>query len=328
MGLSGETFGWLRDGIGNLDAAQEIESQLGDFTFGTKYYVATTTEVSNASDNNLGTSPAEPLATLSAAVDLVTTNKNDVIYMSAASGHTLSTELVLSKNRFHIVGTGFRGGAHMGQRTRLTMGVTTGTGVAAIKITGTGVTLNNLKISSADTLSTSVYGVADGGEFTILRNCWIEKSTDLDQTGAAELLANGDTATYIGCTFGNMIYRPSVARQNVLFTRETITGKVARSNTFQDCNFLGFPSATTFSHMRATTNDIERFANVIDCRMLSKVGGSIAAEAITIGSALTDGGIFLQNPMTNATNIATASSGVFSNIANSASLGGKVTEVT
>ena len=259
MGLSGTTFGWLRDGLGNLDAAQEIEGRLGFGTFGTEYYVATTTEVSNASDNNLGTSPSEPFATLSQAVSTATTNKNDVIYLSAATGHTLSDELVISKNRLHIVGTGFRGGAHMGQRTRLSLGVTTGSAIAAIQITGTGVTLSNLKISSADTLSTSLYGVADGGEFTILRNCWIEKSTDLDQTGAAELLANGDTATYIGCTFGNMIYRPSVARQNVLFTRETITGKVARANTFQDCNFWGFPSATTFSHLRATTNDIERF---------------------------------------------------------------------
>ncbi len=172
--------------------------------------------------------------------------------------------------------------------------------------------------------------MADGGEFTILRNCWLEKSTDLDQTGAAELLANGDTASYIGCTFGNMIYRPSVARQNILFTRETITGKVCRATEFIDCNFLGFPTVTTFSHMRtaANANDIERFVNVITGRFLSKVGGSIADEAITIATALTDGGFFLDRILTNATNIATAASGVFSNIADSASLGGKVTEVT
>ena len=330
MGWSSETFGWLRDGIGNLKAAREIEDSIGAFTFGTKYYVATTSEVSNASDDNVGTSPREALATISEANDRMVTNKHDVTYISAGSGHTLSDELVISKNRVHFVGTGFREGAHQGQRTRLSLGVTTGSAIAAIKITGTGVTLNNLKISSADTLSTSLYSVADGGEFTILRNCWLEKSTDLNQTAAAELLANGDTASYLGCTFGNMIYRPSVARQNVLFTRETITGKVCRATEFVDCNLLGYPSVTTFSHMRtgANANDIERFVNVITGRFLSKVGGSIALEAITIATTLTEGGFFLDRILTNATNIATNLRGVFSNMPNSASLGGRVTEVS
>jgi len=299
-------------------------------TYGTVYFVNPTTGSDGFDGLSLTVSGGSgPKATLLAAYNATTSNNHDVIVLSANSGHTLADELIIAKNRVHIIGTGYRDGAHQGQRSRITLGVTTGSAIAAIQITGTGVTLNNLKISSADTLSTSLYAVADGGEFTILRNCWLEKSTDLDQTGAAELLANGDTAAYIGCTFGNMVYRPSVARQNVLFTRETISGKVARAVEFIDCNFLGFPSATTFSHMRtANANDIERFANMITCRFLSKVGGSIAAEAVTIATALTDGGIFLDRCLTNATNIATASSGVFSNLPNSASLGGKVTEVT
>ncbi len=326
--LSARTFGWLRDGLGNLAAAREIEDNFGAFTFGQKYYVATTSEVSNASDNNTGKSAREPFATIAKANATMATNQHDVCYISAASGHTLSTELVISNSRVHFVGTGFRDGARMGQRSRLTMGVTTGTGIAAIKITGVGVTLNNLKISSADTLSTSVYCVADGGEFTILRNCWLEKSTDLDQTGAAELLANGDTATYIGCTFGNMIYRPSVARQNVLLTRETITGKVARAVTFEGCYFLGFPSATSFSHIRGTGNDFERFIILDECFGLTKVGGSIAGDFVTAGSAFTDGGVFLRDTITNATNVGSATSAIYSNQQNPETLGAKVIEVT
>ena len=78
MGWSSETFGWLRDGIGNLKAAREIEDSIGAFTFGTKYYVATTSEVSNASDDNVGTSPREALATISAANETIVTNKHAV----------------------------------------------------------------------------------------------------------------------------------------------------------------------------------------------------------------------------------------------------------
>ena len=327
MSLSSRTFGWLRDGLGNLAAAREIEDSFGAFTFGDKYYV--NPDASNASDNNLGTSKAEPLNTLSEANDRVVSGNHDIIYLGANGGHALVSELVISKNYVHIVGTGFREGAHQGQRSRITLGVSTGTGIAAIKITGKGVTLNNLKISSSDTLSTSIYSVVDAGEFTILRNCWLEKSTDLNQTGAAELVASGDTCSYIGCTFGNMIYRPSVARQNVLFTRETIvTGKVCRATEFLGCHFLGFPSVTTFSHLRATTSDIERFVILEQCKLLSKVGGSLADEAITIGSALTDGGIFLNDCLTNATNTASSSSGVFTTAAASHEDGSRVTEVT
>ena len=295
------------------------------FTFGNIYYV----DKERGRSGNTGLSSDAALATVLQAYDKITSGNHDIILLSAEGGHVLDDMLDLTKSRFHIVGTGMRHGAYMGQRSRLTLGVTTGSAIAAVKITGTGVTLNNLKISSADTLSTSLYALADGGEFTILRNCWLEKSTDLDQTGAAELLANGDTATYLGCTFGNHIYRPSVARQNVLFTRETIAGKVARAVTFEDCYMLGYPSATSFSHMRtANANDIERFVNLIRCRMLSKVGGSIADEAITIATALTEGGFFLDACLTNATNTATVSSGVFTNSPASNQDGSRVTEVT
>ncbi len=154
MSLSSITFGWLRDGLGNLKAAREIEDNFGAFTFGQKFYCDPS--AINASDNNLGTSKREPLATVQAGLDLMTSGNHDILYLGGEGGHTLADELVITKDRLHIVGTGFRGGAHQGQRSRLTLGVTTGAAIAAIKITGTGVTLNNLKISSADTLSTSL----------------------------------------------------------------------------------------------------------------------------------------------------------------------------
>jgi len=324
--LSADTRNRVDVALASTAAGAELLSNLGLLTFGTVFYV----DSDNGNDTvHDGLSMDKAFKTIAQAYSKTTTNKHDVIVLSAASGHTLADELVIAKNRVHIVGTGFRDGAPMGQRSRITMGVTTDDAISAIKITGVGVTLNNLKITSADTLSTSVYGVADGGEFTILRNCWIEKNTDLDQTGAAELLCNGDTSAYLGCTFGNMIYQPSVARQNVLFTRETITGKVARDVTFKDCTFQSFATSTTFVNCRATTNDIERLCWFKDCLFMSKKGSSLQDEAFGIASALTDAQIALHNCMTmNITNIATASSGVFSNQPNSASLGGKGTEVT
>jgi len=326
--FSNDTRERLAIALSSNDARDEIASILGFHTFGTVYYVDPT----NGNNNFDGKSMEAAFETLEHAYSKVTTNKHDVIVLDANSGHALADELAITKNRLHIVGLGFRGGAPIGQRSRITTAApSTGSAISAIKITGTGVTLNNLKITSSDTLSTSLYCVADGGEFTILRNCWLEKNTDLDQTGAAELLCNGDSSAYIGCTIGNMIYEPSVARQNVLFTRETISGKVARSVTFKDCLFLTFAAATTVALMRtANATDIERFCLVETCKFLSKPSGSTVADAIVIAAALTDGSIHLDRCYIdgNITNIATASSGVFSNLPNSASLGGKATEVT
>lgn len=294
-------------------------------TFGNYYYV----DADNGSDDYSGKSMKDAVATVAKAYDLTTSNNHDVIVLSANGGHTLSEALAVSKNRVHFVGLGFRDGAPMGQRTRITCALSSGSHVAPVTITGVGVTFNNIKLTSADTAASSVYGLADGGEFTILRNCWIEKNTDLDQTGAAEMLCNSDTGAYLGVTFGNMIYQPSVARQNILFTRETLTGAVARDVYFDRCNFLSFATDTGFVNCRATTNDIERMALFRQCHFESKNGSTTQDEAFGIASALTDANVSLQDcSFVNITNIATASSGVYSNKANSESLGGKGTEVT
>lgn len=293
-------------------------------TFGTYYFV----DSNNGNDNNSGKAMDEAFATLENAYDNVTSNAHDVIVLSGNSAHSLSDEITWAKSRVHLVGLG-GGHRYMGQRSRITLGVTTGSAIAALQVTGVGNTFTNLKITSSDTLSTSVYCVADGGEFSQWNYCWFEKNTDLDQTGAAELLCNADTGYYNHCTIGNMIYQPSVARQNVLFTRETISGKVARDVIFEDCLFLSFATATTFVNCRATANDIERVALFKNCHFESKNGSSLQDEAFGIASALTDANVSLQDcSFVNITNIATASSNVYSNKANSASLGGKGTEVT
>jgi hypothetical protein len=295
-------------------------------TFGKYYYV--NSDTGKGSDNNDGLTMETAYATLEQAYDTVTSNNHDVIVMSGNSGHALADEIVWAKNRVHVVGLG-GGHRYMGQRTRITLPVTTGSAIAALKVTGVGNTFTNLKITSSDTLSTSVYCVADGGEFSQWNYCWFEKDTDLDQTGAAELLCNADTGFYNHCTFGNMIYRPSVARQNVLFTRETITGKVARDVIFEDCLFLSFASATTFVNLRATGNDIERLALFKDCLFASKAGSSAQALVCGIASALTDAEITLMHcAAQNITDIAAASSGVFTTSPTPSATGTETVEVT
>lgn len=279
-------------------------------TFGKYWFV----DADNGSDSNPGDRMDRAFATISAAYSAARTNKHDVIILSAYGGHTLTDQLTITKNRLHFIGLDL-GARYYGQRTRLTLGVSTGTAIAAIHNTGVGNTFRNLKITSNDTLATSVYGVAEGGEFSLWENCEFLKATDLDQAGAAELLHNGDSCVFRNCTFGNGIYTPTAARQNVLFTRETISGKVARDVIFENCLFMNRAGATTVVNVRATTNDIERLCLFQDCKFVAvKTSTATQALAFGIASALTDAEIILKDCIVqNITNTATGSRGVFTN---------------
>ncbi len=297
-------------------------------TFGTIYFV----DADNGSDGFNGlamtaTGGSGPKKTVLAAYNATTSNKHDVIVMSGVGAHAIADEIIVSKSRVHFVGLG-GGSRYMGQRTRFEMGVTTGSAIAILQVTGLGNTFTNIKFRSVDTLSTSLYAVADGGELSQFTNCSFEKATDLGETTAAELLGNGDTAYYKNCTFGNGIYTPTAARQNVLFTRQTITGKVARDNIFEDCIFLSRCGSTTFVNVRATVNDLERLTLFKNCSFQAvKTSTATQDEAFGIASALTDSEIMLQDCSTqNISNIATASSGVYTNQAAGAALGGLMIE--
>lgn len=312
MSLTARTFGWLRDGLGNLAAAREIEDNLGPFTFGTIFYV----DANNGNDLNDGLSQTQAKKTVLAAYDLTTSGAHDIILMSANSAHVFTAQLDVSKNRVHFVGAG-GGTRYMGQRTRWTMGVTTGSTIALLKVTGVGCTFTNIKMTSADTLSTSLYCVADGGEFTQFTYCWFEKNTDLDQAGAAELLCNADTGFYKNCTIGNGIYTVAAARQNVLFTREKITGKVARDVIFEDTIFMSRCNDSAFVNCRVTNNDVERLFLFKNCTFVAvKTSPASQADVFGIAVALSDARAVLQGS-TIVDNIGEVAStaGVFSNFA-------------
>lgn len=218
----------------------------------------------------------------------------------------------------------------MGQRTRWEMGVTTGSAISLLKVTGTGNTFTNIKMTSADTLVTSLYCVADGGEFTQFTNVWMEKNTDLDQAGAAELLCNADTGYYVRCTIGNGIYTVAAARQNVLCTRVTIAGKVARDVIFEDCILMSRCNDTAFVNVRATVDDIERLCLFKDCTFLAvKTSPAAQADVFGIASALTDARIILQGStvVDNILEVASVA-GVFSNFAIANAAGAVTTAVT
>ena len=259
---------------------------------GTTWFVNSNT----GSDGNTGKRMDKPFATIATAYSKAVTNNHDVIVLSANGALAETDELVVAKNRLHFWGMDAVG-RYYGQRSRWTMGVTTGSAIAVVQNTGVGNSFSNIKFDSSDTLSTSIYAFAEGGEYTVLEHCEIYKSTDLDQATAAELLMNGDSALVRKCTIGSLANEVSAARTNVLLTRETITGKVARDVTFDDCLFWLKSSSATASHFHATTaTDVERMLLIKNSSMIvAKLSGATVGDAIIVDSAQTEGQIVAVN---------------------------------
>jgi len=223
----------------------------------------------------------------------ITTNKHDVVMFNANSAINTAEsndEMSLTKNRSHWVGLG-GGSRYLGQRSRWTMGVTTGSAIAIVQNTGVGNTFTNIKFDSSDTLSTSLYAFADGGEYTQMTNCEIVKSTDLDQTTSAYLLCNADSALYKNCAIGSLVHSRTVATANVLLARTTISGKVCRDVIFEDCIFLANSTSNTFGHIRATgATDVERMLLFKNCLFNHAVlGSATVALCFTYSAAQTQG---------------------------------------
>ena len=317
----------LRYALASEAARDQLMSMLGFTTFGTEFFV----DADSGNDNNDGLSPDTGLKTVLAAYNKTTSGNHDIIYCSANAAHAIAVEIDVTKGRVHFVGTGGNG-RYIGQRTRFELAAgTAGTGIAIIKNTGNGNTFSNIKFRSVDTLSTSIYAFADGGEHTILRNCAFEKATDLGEATAAELLSNGDTCLYDHCTFGNTIYEVSAARQNVMLARQTITGKVNRDCIWEDCLFLVKTTDTDFANVRATgATDIERLQLFKNCTFYNtKLSSATPTDVFDITTDLTQGEILLQDcVMHNITGWADSSRGVFSNAPAGSATGGKGVEVT
>jgi len=237
---------------------------------------------------------------LSSAVNAASSNRNDVILVNAHNAHAQTSMLTITKNRLHIWGMGMRSGLGLGARARITMGVTTAaTDIAVMQNTGVGNTFRNLKFDSSNTKDESLYSVAEGGEYTIYEGCEFYKSTDLNETAAAEVLNNGDTVQWLDCVFGSTVNEiaDDKIRPNMLLTRQTIAGKVCRDNYIKHCLFLVKAAGTEAVRIYgANANDVERMLLIEDSIFLSNtLGAETPAHAIGFGAAQLAGTVLLRN---------------------------------
>ena len=234
--------------------------------------------------------------TIASAYSAVTSNRHDVIMISANAGHAQTSMLSIAKNRVHFVGFGLRGGAMgMGARTRITMGVTTAaTDLAVLQNTGVGNTFRNLKFDSSNTKAESLYSVVEAGEYAIYENCEFYKSSDLDDAGAADLALNGDSAQFKNCYIGSTANETGNIRANVLCTGGIVSGKKLRDCHFTDCFFAAKADDTDKVFVYgANATDVERSLTFRGCTFFNNpLGAGTPAAAIAFGAAQTQGAVY------------------------------------
>lgn len=222
--------------------------------------------------------------------------RNDVIVLSPDS-HSVTSMLDISKNRVHFVGADLRDGIGMGARARISMGVTTAaTDIATMKNTGVGNTFTGIKFMNSNTVAEGLYCVAEGGEYTVYKNCEFYKSTDLDVTGAAEILNNGDSTQWLNCTIGSSANEvaDNVIRPCMLVTA-TLSGKKCRDNVMLDCVLLRKVAGTEARFIYgANATDVERMFYIDRTLFFSNpLGAATPAVAIDFGSAQTEGAVIV-----------------------------------
>jgi len=234
--------------------------------------------------------------TVASAYAATTTNRHDVILLSAYAAHAQASMLTISKNRIHFIGLGGRGGSiGMGARSRITLGVTTvATDLAVMKNTGVGNTFTGIKFDSSNTKDESLYGIVEAGEYAIYNSCEFYKSSDLDDAGAAEIALNGDSAQFLNCTIGSSANETGDIRANVLCTGGIVSGKKLRDCYFENCMFLAKADDTDKVFVYgANATDVERSLTFKGCTFFNNpLGAGTPAAAIAFGAAQTEGAVF------------------------------------
>jgi len=288
---------------------------IGGFPSGlTKVYYV---DYGNGSDGNgvKSNSASRAFKTIDKALDMITTNKNEGIALVGNTTHTLTEMLDISKSRVHMFGYD-PGGRLYGCNAQVSLGITTvATDIATVQNTGVRNSFRNIKFINGNTVAEGLYCVAEGGEYTVYDGVEIYKSTDLDETTAAEMLHNGDSVQMFNCTIGSLanIVADNKIRPCVSVTA-TLSGKKFKDGYFQNCMFWRKAAGTEAVMIYgANATDVERLLLAKNCTFISNaLGAATPAHAVGFGAAQTQGSVLLQDcASVDCTVMAEASVGIY-----------------
>jgi hypothetical protein len=247
---------------------------------------------------------------LSDAYDYAQTNNNDVIVLTPYSQHTLSAGLATSKSRVHFFG--LDGNCNRISQQSVKVGLTGTTATAyTLYDTGTRNSFRNIKFIQGSTAATALTVAQFGGEGTYVENCSFifEVADNLGSTSANEVRIGADSCTFRHCSFGTDVLTTSAKRGVMSLTAAIGSGDGAKSNKFEDCQFLISSSDATALFVQLASAGGAKFINTFkNCDFLANVmtTGTIVTlnVAVETHASFNDGLLFFIKPNTNATKFA------------------------
>lgn len=256
--------------------------------------------------------------TVAAAYAATTTNRNDVILLSAYNtSNKVTAMLDISKNRIHFVGLD-PVNRKIGARSLLS---NTGAGAAAdvsmVKVSGTGCSFRNISFKNNWTVTQNLSAMLDYGANTYFENCDFENlgSAHLTNASAGSLILAGAESIYVNCTIGVSTLKHTVASAQEMLISKGTSAQAATRCIFKDCRFQAWTSQTTHVFVRvAADGDIDRDIEFDNCRFVNFNPGSQGATmavAIATPSGLVSGDMTFAYPVIGpqVTNLATSGVG-------------------
>jgi len=284
----------------------------GFFSGGTHYFV----DPANGSDSNDGLTWSTAKDTLTAAYNLCTTGKNDVVYLIGDGGTTGTARitesggLTWSKNATHLIG--ITAPSKQFQRARISHSSTSGVGVTPLMtFSGTGCFISNVSFFQGYSTDEDQTAVLISGDRNCFNNVHFGGGGHL--TPAARAATNSLTITaasenaFIDCVFGLTSILSSAANASVVVTASNL----CRDNFFDGCTFVKWTDDATGVHLDVGTACLLGFLYFRNCMFLNNVGtsgGTAMTAALTVSSTC-GGDVILYNPMfVGATDITAADS--------------------
>ena len=248
---------------------------------------------------------------IATAYAATTSDRNDVILLSANATHSLTTTLLIANNRVHFVWMDWWDRlVQQGTKIELAWNVAVD---SVAYVTWTRCTFTNIKFIQSSTNAASLYTIKDAAEWSKYKNCsaifWVVNN--LGWTTAHEFLAWNDSATFIDCTFWCDTLLTSWARS--VFHIKTLTTEF-KSNQMRWCTFIISSSSwtATFIRLNAVTDIL--FTNIFrDCDFIASVDSAwwaAIAEAVQTWTWTNKWTLNFSNcGFFNCTKVSTATSG-------------------
>ena len=231
----------------------------------------------HGSDTNPGTSFESPLATVKAAYDLCTANKNDaVLVVGGPTGNALAAAFQWNKAYTHLIGLS-ADIPGVGQRTRIT-------GSAALDLlylidfSASGCIVKNIQFFNGYD-STAAHGaVKVSADRVYFENCFfVGMGGTAAHASTYDVWITSEENVFKNCTFGSHTIANGIANSRVLVSG-TSGGK---ENKFIGCEFFNWSTVTTTAMVRiANSVTTEGFImHFKDCLFDNLLGGATMANA-------------------------------------------------